>query len=101
MRDRDLENGLVVTGGRVGGRIVRELGMDLSTLLYLKWITNKDLLQSTGNSAQCYVAAWMEGKFWGRIDTCVCMAEPLHCSPELSHGLLISYSPIQNKKYTF
>ena len=30
------------------------------TLLYLKWITNKDLLYSTGNSAQSYVAACME-----------------------------------------
>ena len=28
-------------------------------LLYLKWITNKVLLYSTGNSAQCWVAAWM------------------------------------------
>ena len=34
-------------------------------LLYLKWITNKDLLYSTGNSAQCYVAAWMGGEFGG------------------------------------
>ena len=33
--------------------------------LYLKWITNRVLLYSTGNSAQCYVAAWMEGKFRG------------------------------------
>ena len=32
------------------------------TLLYLKWITNKDLLYSTGNSAQYYVAAWMGGE---------------------------------------
>ena len=31
------------------------------TLLYLKRITDKDLLYSTGNSAQCYVAAWMGG----------------------------------------
>ena len=28
---------------------------DMYTLLYLKWITNKDLLYSTGNSAQYYV----------------------------------------------
>ncbi|MGD1419417.1 hypothetical protein, partial [Enterococcus faecium] len=39
------------------------------TLLYLKWNTNKDLLYSrnycTGNSAQCYVAAWMRGEFGG------------------------------------
>ena len=43
--------------------MVREFGMDMYTLLYLKWITNKDVLYSTGNSAQCYVAAWMEGEF--------------------------------------
>ena len=35
--------------------------MDMYTLLYLKWITNKDLLYSTGDSAQCYVAAGGEG----------------------------------------
>ena len=35
----------------------------MSTLLYLKLITNKDLLYSTWNSAQCYVAAWMGGEF--------------------------------------
>ena len=40
--------------------------MDTYTLLHLKWITNKDLLYSTGNSAQCYVAAWMEGEFGGK-----------------------------------
>ena len=36
---------------------VREYGIDMYTLLDLKWITNKDLLYSTGNSAQCYEAA--------------------------------------------
>ena len=34
--------------------------MDIYTLLYFKWTTNKDLFYSTGNSAQCHVAAWME-----------------------------------------
>ena len=54
----------MVTGGEgLWGEIVREFGIDMSTLLYLKWITNKDLLYSTGNSAQCYVAAWMGGEF--------------------------------------
>jgi len=37
--------------------------MDMHTRLYLKWITNRDLTYSTGNSAQCYVAAWMGGEF--------------------------------------
>ena len=47
------------------GRRVREFGMDMYTLLYLKQITNKDLLYSTWNSAQCFVAAWMGGEFEG------------------------------------
>ena len=34
-----------------GGETVREFGMDMYTLLYLKWIINKDLMYSTGNSA--------------------------------------------------
>ena len=38
--------------------------MDMYSLLYLKWITSEDLLYSTENSAQCYVAAWMRGEFW-------------------------------------
>ena len=42
-----------------------EFGMDMYTLLYFKWMTNKDLLYSTGNSAQCYMAAWMGGEFGG------------------------------------
>ena len=41
------------------GGTVRELGIDMYTLLYLRWITNKDLLYSTGNSAQCYVTTYM------------------------------------------
>ena len=37
----------------MGERIVSEFGMDMYTLLYLKWITNKDLLYSIGSSIQC------------------------------------------------
>ena len=42
-----------------------EFGIDTYTLVHLKWLTNKDLLYSTGNSAQCYVAAWMGREFGG------------------------------------
>ena len=35
------------------------------TLLYLRSITNKDLLYGTWNSVQRYVAAWMGGEFGG------------------------------------
>ena len=49
----------------MGEGIVRELGVDMDTLLYLTWRTHKDLLSSTGNSAQYHVAAWMGGEFVG------------------------------------
>ena len=35
---------MVATGEEWGGGIVRECGMDMYTLLYLKWITSQDLL---------------------------------------------------------
>ena len=56
---------MVAWGEGCGDGIVRESGMDVYTLLYLKWIINKDLLYNTWKSAQCYVAAWMGGKFRG------------------------------------
>ncbi|MCH3812453.1 hypothetical protein LZB82_08870, partial [Campylobacter jejuni] len=68
------------------------------TLLYLKWITNKDLLYSTWNSAQCYVAAWMGGEFGG---------EWIHVYAWLSlfnlklsqYCLLVGFTPMQNEKF--
>ena len=41
----------------------------------------------------------VDGKgVWGRMDTRMCMAESLCCSPEGITTLLIGYIPIQNKK---
>ena len=37
--------------------------MDLYTLLYFKWITNKNMLYSTRNSAQCMWQPGWEGNF--------------------------------------
>ena len=76
---------------------VREFEMDMYTLLYLKWIMNKDLLQSAGNSAQCYVSAWT-GQLWGRMGPCICMTEALCRSPETITTLLTGYTPKQNQK---
>ena len=36
---------------------------------------------------------------WGRMDTCIWMAESLRCSPETITTLLVGYTPIQNKKF--
>ena len=53
-----------------GEGIVREFA-----LLYLKWITNKDLLYDIGNTAQPYVAAWMGGEFEGEwVHVYVCLS---------------------------
>ena len=57
-RFTDLENELTVARRKDGGEGSLELTY---TLLYLKWITNKGLLYSTGNSA-----AWMGGDFEGK-----------------------------------
>ena len=61
-RDSQAENKLRIAR-REG--IIRDFGKVMYTLLYLKWITNKDLLYSTWNSAQCYVPAWMVTGFGG------------------------------------
>ena len=74
--------------------IVREFGMDMYTLLYLKWITNKDLLYSTGNSAWCYVAPWMGGGFSGGTG----YMDMYGCPPETVTPLLIGHVPTQNTK---
>ena len=72
-----------MTGRGEGCRegMVREFGMDMYTPLYLKRITSKGLLYSTGDSAQCYVAAWMAGEFRGEWIR-VCVAEFLCGPPE-------------------
>ena len=63
------------------------------TLLYLKWITDKVLLCSPGNSVQ--LCGNLNGRgIWGRMDTCICMAESLCCPPETITILLITNTPI-------
>jgi len=58
---------------RCGERIDREFQMGMYTLLYLKWITNRDLPYSTGN-----LCGILDGRgVWGRMDTCMFMAESL------------------------
>ena len=61
--ERLTDHKLMVSGGGGGRDRVREFGKVMHTLLYSKWITNKDLLFSTGNSAQYHVTAWMGAEF--------------------------------------
>ena len=84
-----------LTHGCQGEEITKDFGKVMCTLLHLKWITNKNLLYSTWNSAQCYVPARM-GESGGRTDACICMAESLHCLPETIITLLIGITLIRN-----
>ena len=65
-------------GGGEREGIVREFGMDMYRLLYLKWITSKDLLYSTRNSGQYYVS--LDGRGVCRRNGYMCM---YGCVPSL------------------
>ena len=58
IRVPDIENKLKVTGVREG-QINWETGIDIYTLMFIKQVTNKDLLYSTGNSIHYSVVAYM------------------------------------------
>ena len=60
--------------------MLKKFGRGMCKLPNLKWITNKDLLKSTWNSAQCYVAPGREG-VGGECVHVLCMAESLRYSP--------------------
>ena len=74
----------------MGEGLVREFGLDMYTLLYLKWKISKDLLYSTENSAQYHVAAWMGRGLWERMDLRI-MAESFCSSTEAITMWLIGY----------
>ena len=65
-------------------------GIDMYTLLYLKWITNKDLLYRE----LCWILCKnLNGeRIWKRID--ICIIESLCCTTEANTTLLTSYTPI-------
>ena len=96
----DLEKETMVPGirGEDGGRDSKRVWE--YTLLYLKWITDKDLLHSTCNSAQCYVATWMGGEFGGEWIYVYVWLSPFTAHLKLSqHYHNIVNTPIQNKKF--
>ena len=59
----------------------------------MKCIAQGTLLNVSGN---------LDGRgVWGRRDARICMAESLCCLPETITTSLISYTPIQSKKFFF
>ena len=59
----DLESKFMIVKGEVwGGGIVREFGMDMDTLLYLKWITNTVLFIAQGTLLNVMCQPGWEGR---------------------------------------
>ena len=90
-RDSQTEGtNLMVVRGQGGGKdavegIIREFGMDTYTLLYLKWITDKGLPRSTGNSARVIGQPGWEGsleknQFSSAAQSCLTLWDPTDCS---------------------
>ena len=74
--------------------------MDMDTLLYVKWITNK--ISCIAHGALLHVGGGQDGRgLWGRMDTCIFMADSLGCSPETITPLIIGYTSIQNRSFLF
>jgi len=70
--------------------------------IYLKSITNKNLLYSTWNSTQCYVAALTGGEFQGEWIHGYVWLSPFAVHLKLSQLCwLIGHAPVQNKKNFF
>ena len=74
----------------ISDKMVRKFGMDMYTLLYVKWITARSFYITQGTLLS--VCGRLDGRgFWWRIDTCICMAESLCCPPETITALLTGY----------
>ena len=87
----------MVTRGEGWGEADRDSGIDMYILLYLKWITNKDLLYSTGNYTPYFVLTY-KGKESEYIciytHTHICITESLCCTPEINTTLSINFTSI-------
>ena len=82
------ENELMFAKGK---GIVKEFGMDMCTLLYLKWITNKDLCIAQGVLSM--LCGSLDGReVWGRMGKCVCVPESLCYSLKTITTLLNDYN---------
>ena len=85
----------MVAGGKTGEGIGREFRMDMYTLLYLKWITNRTHCTARGTLLSVTGQPGWEGSLGknGYMYT----AQSLHCSPETITTSLISDTPTHKK----
>jgi len=73
----------------------------------LEWVVISSFRESSrhrdGISIPCIAGRFFTSspsrKPLGEMNTCICMAESLRCSPEMTATLLIGYTPVQNKTF--
>ena len=82
-RVTDVENKPMVTKGEREGNKLGDWD-DISTLLYIKQITNKNLLYSTGNSTQYSVMTYIRMESKKGVDIGMYMTDSLCCIAETS-----------------
>ena len=64
---------------------VRKIWINICTILYIKWISNKDLPYSTYNSTQYLLCNVTYGKInLKRVDKCICLMDSLCCKLRLA-----------------
>ena len=71
-------------GNMGGGGIYQELEMNIHTLLYIRQITDKDLLYSTGSCTQYSVLTYMRKESKKRMNIHICITESRCCTPKLT-----------------
>ena len=67
--------------------IGREFGINMYTLLYLKMENQQGPTVQYRELCSVFFASLDGRGFWGRMDTCIRMAESLHCLPE-THSIV-------------
>ena len=61
---------------------------------------SNELPKNCGEELCSVLCGSLDGRgVWGRMDTGICTAESLCCSPETITTLLIGHAPIQNKEF--
>ena len=77
----------------VGGEGINwRLGLTCTKKLYIKRITNKDLLYSTGNFTQYSVMTYMGIESKRRVDTCIYINDSLFSRAEMNSTVNQLYS---------
>ena len=90
----DIENELIVAGGKDGGKGQRVRNGNVHTVIFKMDNQQTPTIQ---NMKLCTkLCSSLDGRgVWGRMDTCMCMAESLCCSPE-TITTLIGFTQTQN-----